>query len=154
VWGPAASGSVASHCALVGCRGRQCPDTPVRVKRRSDRPCPKTPPRCPRLASRAPVLTAPSPVSKADHVAVRASCLCPNAPPPLSGHLLRREPLHGERSPEHPPCRLFLRIHLSLSFLSLSTPTQDPDGHRSPHLIGERRRRPYFSTLPVGKKLR
>jgi hypothetical protein len=137
----------------------------MRVKSRSDWPFPTgrvRRRRCaadaalasPRLTSRTPVPTEPSPMSEADHVTVRALCLCPSMPPPLSGCLHRCEPLHGERSPEYPPCRLFLRVHLRLSFLSLSTLTQDPAGHRCPHLIGERRRRPGFSTLPVGKKLR
>jgi hypothetical protein len=118
--------------------------------------CPNTPPRCqhhPRLASRAPVPTVPSPVSKADHVAVRAPCLCPSAPPLLSGHLHRRDPLHGERSPEHPPYRLFLPVPLRLSFLLFPTPTQDTAAHRNTHLIGGRHHRPGFFTLPVGKKL-
>jgi hypothetical protein len=70
----------------------------------------KTPPRCrrhPLLASRAPVLIAPSPVSEADHVIVRAPCLCPSVPPLLFSRLRRREPLHGERSPEHPLATFF-----------------------------------------------
>jgi hypothetical protein len=50
---------------------------------------------------RAPILTAPSPVSEADHVAVLALCLYPTVPPPLSGRPRRHEPLHSERSPEH-----------------------------------------------------
>jgi hypothetical protein len=161
MWGPAVSGSVAPRHALVGYHGWRCLDARVRVKSCSDQPVltsqnPKTPPRCrrhPRLASRAPVLTAQSPVSEADHVAVRAPCLCPSAPPLLPGHLRCREPLHGERSPRAPPCRLFLWVPLRLSFLLFPTLMQDTAGHQSTHLVGERRRRPSFSTLPVGKKL-
>jgi hypothetical protein len=94
--------------------------------------CPNTPPRCqhhPRLASRAPVPTVPSPVSKADHVAVRAPCLCPSAPPLLSGHLRRRDPLHGERSPEHPPLPPFSPSTLAPKLPPLSHPDA---GHRRP----------------------
>jgi hypothetical protein len=65
-----------------------------------------TPP-SPRLALHAPIPTALSPGSEADHVIVRASCLCLSAPLPLSCRLCRREPLHGERSPEHPLATFF-----------------------------------------------
>jgi hypothetical protein len=61
------------------------------------------------------------------------------------GLLHRRDPLHNEQSPEHPPRSLFLRVHLHLSSLFLPTPTQNHDGHRSTHLVGERRRRLGFS---------
>jgi hypothetical protein len=42
---------------------------------------------------------------------------------------------------------------LRLSFLLFPTLMQDTAGHQSTHLVEERRRRPSFSTLPVGKKL-
>jgi hypothetical protein len=80
------------------------------IKAPTDSAVPTAPFRCPsrvvaspRLASRAPVPTTPSPVSEANHVAIRAPCHCPSAPPPLSGRLRRRELLYGERSPKHPP---------------------------------------------------
>jgi hypothetical protein len=153
-WSVAVSPCAAPWLAAVGGDVRKCA---CGLKAVLTGPCPTPPPRCrrrPRLASRPPVPTAPSPMSEADHVTVRVLCLYPSVPPPLPGRLHRREPLQGERSPEHPPCRLFLRVHLRLSFLSLPTPTQDPASHQSPHLVRERRRRPSFSTLPVGKKLR
>jgi hypothetical protein len=54
-----------------------------------------------------PFSTAPPPMPEADHVTIRALCPCPSAPPPLYGHLRRRETLHGERSLSTPPCRFF-----------------------------------------------
>jgi hypothetical protein len=131
----------------------------VRVKSRSDRPfptgqCLKTTTRCrrcPRLTSRMPVSTVPSLGSEADHIAVRVLCLCPSAPPPLSSRLRRREPLHGERSPEHPLAAFFSGIHLHLSFLSLPTPTQDPAGHRSPTSLENTVAVPVFPPLPSAR---
>jgi hypothetical protein len=88
------------------------------------------------------------------------------APPPLPGPsavplseratAVVRQPLSPWTSPRWaepraPPCRLFLWVHLHLSFLFLPTQTQDPAGHRSTHLIEERRRRPGFPPFPSAR---
>jgi hypothetical protein len=95
----------------------------------------------PRLASprlmRA-VLTAPPPVPKADHVAVRAPCPCLSAPPPS------RNP-HGERSPSTPPPCHFFPTTIEPSFLSPSTLTQDC---RRPPEPSPRRRTPPLIRFP------
>jgi hypothetical protein len=90
-WLAAVGGAVwTCACGLKVVSTGQCPETPPRCRRR---PC---------LASRAPIPTAPSPVSEANHVAIRALCLCPRVPPPLSDRLRRREPLS-----EHPLAAFF-----------------------------------------------
>jgi hypothetical protein len=81
-----------------------------RPDNRSDRASPLTRPRrC--LTSRAPILTAPSSVSEADH-------RCPSEPPSLSGRLRRRELFHGERS-SSPLLPLFLLWNVEPSSFSL-----------------------------------
>jgi hypothetical protein len=44
----------------------------------------------------------------------------------------RRDPLHGAWSPEHPPCRLFLRVYLRLSPLFLPTRRKTTSATRAP----------------------
>jgi hypothetical protein len=83
---------------------------------RPDRAAAVRAPPSPHLASHVLVPTAMSSVSEADR-------RCPSAPPSLSGHLRRRELVHGERSPS-PFLPLFFRGTLSLA-PSSSSPSQD-----------------------------
>jgi hypothetical protein len=126
-----------------------------RVKSCPDRPCLKTQPRCRRRLASSHTRHPDRATSHARSRTRRRPSVVPlsSVPPPLSGGLRRREILHGERSPEHPPLRLFLRGLLSRASSPPSTPMQDH--RRSPESSPCRRTPPsiWFSPLPIGKKL-
>jgi hypothetical protein len=97
------------------------------------------------VSHRAPL---PSPVLAAPHhlLPICAGALREEPPYHQSfDHLRRHDPLHSERRPEHPPLLPFSPGIATPEPLFLPTPTQDPAGHRSTHLIGERCHRPCFS---------
>jgi hypothetical protein len=95
----------------------------------------------PRFTSRAPILTASSPVSEADHVAVRAR----HRRCPVAFAVANSSTVSGAPSP---PLAAFLRGLLSRASSPPPPRRRTAAGHRSPHLVGERRRRSSFPPSP------